>query len=183
MTEAESITPWRENALLRLVEARRARDKQAEQAILNELVEVHVLLGERRVGTSEEQRTYLLARSTGTPLPELKEVGIDTNNWPAPPRSSPARTEPVSVSPDTEARISRLFAEAGPLGDRRPPPPRYEARYRPQDGQRYQGEPLPWAIWDTREDIAVAYHVDKDLAEYQAGQACERLTERRERST
>ncbi|MFC8640133.1 hypothetical protein ACFUC2_05155 [[Kitasatospora] papulosa] len=183
MTEAESITAWRQRALLRLVDARRFGDQDTVRALLDELYDLHVALGERRVGTSEEQRTYLMARSTRTPLPELAAVGIDTNDWPVPPHSSPALADPVPASPDTEERISHLFAAAGPLADRRPPGPRYEARYRPEDGQRYRQHPLPWAIWDTREGIPIAYHGDKDLAEYQAGQASEKFSARRDRPT
>ncbi|MEU0857444.1 hypothetical protein ABZ352_18675 [Streptomyces griseofuscus] len=179
MTEAESITAWRSRAILRLSEARRdGRDDDARQ-LTDELREVHVALGERRTGTTEEQRTYLLARSTRTPLPELAAVGIDTNRWPEPPHSSPARSEPVPASPDTEQRLTRIFQSAGPLGDRRATRPRYEARYRPQDGHRFQGALLPWAIWDTDLDIPVAYHGDKDLAEYQAESASQRFREKR----
>ncbi|MGA5411533.1 hypothetical protein ACPCSC_30300 [Streptomyces lavendulocolor] len=178
MTEAAGITAWRSHAIQRLVEARRAGDPVTEQQTVAELLDMHVALGERRTGTSEEQRTYLLARSTRTPLPELAAVGIDTNEWPQPPHSSPALAEPLPASPDTEERITSIFNAAGPLTDWRPHVPRYEARYRPQDGQRFQGKPLPWAIWDTREGIAVSYHGDQELAEYQAEQASERVEAR-----
>lgn len=174
MMEAKSITAWRSHAIERLVEARRTCNQAAERAIVAELVNVHVALGERRTGTTEEQHTYLLARSTRTPLPELAAVGIDTNEWPPPPRSCPASAEPLPASPDTVERLTSIFDAAGTLTDWRPPTPRYEARYRPQDDQRYQGTLLPWAIWDTRENFAVAYHEKQDLAEYQAGQASRR---------
>lgn len=128
---------------------------------------MHIALGERRIGTGQEQATYLLARSTRTALPELLTVGIDTNFWPAPP-NSPVSAEPYPASPDTERQITDLFQSAGPLSDRHATEPRYEARYRPQDGQRYKGDPLPWAIWDTQEDLPVAYHGDQELSEYQA---------------
>ncbi|MET9528148.1 hypothetical protein [Streptomyces coeruleorubidus] len=176
MTEAQGITAWRSRAIFRLVEARRAGAQDTEQEIIAELRDVHVALGERRAGTSEEQRTYLLARSTRTPLPELEAVGIDTNAWPQPPHSSPALAEPLPASPDTQQRITSLFAAVGPLGDHRPPAPRYEARHRPQDGQRHKGEPLDWAVWDTELDMPVTYHPDKELAEYQADGASERYT-------
>lgn len=183
MPQAESITAWRQRALVRLAEARRTGATDMAKEVMDELLNVHVALGERRTGTSEEQSTYLLARSTGTPLPELSVEGIDTNEWPLPPHSSPVVAEPLPASPDTEERISHLFAVAGPLADRRPRPPRYEARYRPEDRQRYRQHPLPWAIWDTREEYAVAYHGDKDLAEYQAGQATEKSDAKEGRST
>lgn len=182
MTEAESIAAWRQRALLRLVEAQRTGAPAAAQEIVDDLVNVHLALGERRTGTSEEQRTYLLARSTRTPLPELAAVGIDTNDWPPPPRSSPALAEPTPASPGTEERIKHFFASAGPLADRRPPPARYEVRFLPEDGQRYREHPLPWAIWDTQEGQALAYHGDKDLAEYQAGQASEKAAAKKGRA-
>ncbi|WP_030372373.1 hypothetical protein [Streptomyces rimosus] len=148
--------------------------------ILAELRDVHVALGERRTGSPEEQREYLLARSTNTPLPELHAAGINTNDWPAPPHSSPARPGFVSTSRDTEQRITSLFESAGPLGDLQPRGPRYEVRYRPQDRQRYKQVPLDWAIWDTETDLPIAYHQDKELAEYQADNASARYAEQRE---
>ncbi|MEU7228964.1 hypothetical protein [Streptomyces chrestomyceticus] len=179
MTEAQSISAWRERALRRLLSVRRAGRVTDEAEILSELRDVHVALGERRVGTVEEQRAYLLARSTDTPLPELLAVGIDTNDWPVPPHSSPARPDSVPTSPGTEQRITNLFESAGPLGDPQPRGPRYETRYRPQDRQRYKQVPLDWAIWDTETNIAIAYHQDKELAEYQADNASARYAEQR----
>ncbi|MBV1940795.1 hypothetical protein KUF83_30130 [Streptomyces sp. BV286] len=180
MAEAEGISAWRSQAIDQLAKARRDHGPGDNniQDIVAKLRTVHIALGERRTGTSEEQRTYLLARATGTPLPELMAVGLDTNNWPAPPHSSPALAEPQPVSPDTAERIAHLFASVGALNDR--PKPRYVTEYRPEDGERYRGQPLPWAIWDTAEDIPVAYHSDKDLADYQAGKASDRLSRRRQ---
>jgi hypothetical protein len=183
MTEAEGITAWRTRAISRLAEARRAGDSSRAQDIAAELEAMHVALGERRVGTTEEQRIYLLARTTNTPLPELSAVGINTNNWPTPPGNCPVLANPLPASRETQERITDLFASAGPLTDRRAPVDRYEARYRPQDGQMYQGQALDWAIWDVQEGVAVAYLPDKDLAEYQAGQASTRVAARRGRST
>ncbi|AWI32662.1 hypothetical protein [Streptomyces tirandamycinicus] len=172
------FSTWRTRMVRRLRAAQMdGLDGEAAQ-LAAELMGAHILLGERRLGTAEEQRAYLLARSTGTPLPELAAVGLDTNTWPAPPHSSPALAEPESASPATEERIMSLFRSAGPLGDRRLPGPRYEVRHRPEDGQRYKGRPLPWAIWDTREDLPVSYHCDQELAEYQAEQASERFARR-----
>ncbi|MFJ5142948.1 hypothetical protein [Streptomyces sp. NPDC088707] len=179
----ESITAWRNRAVFRLEEARRVGDVSRLQSILVELEQVHVALGERRVGTVEEQQVYRLARSTSTPVPELSAVGVNSNHWPLPQGNSPAVAEPELASQETQARISDLFASAGPLSDRRQPPDRYEARHRAQDGQMHQGRPLPWAIWDVREDVAVAYLPDKELAQYQAGLASDRVAAKRGRST
>lgn len=171
MAEEQGISAWRTRALHLLAAARRSGGIAAAEALIAELRDAHIALGERRVGTPEEQRAYLLARSTDTPLPELHAAGIDTNDWPAPPHSSPAHPDSPPPSLDTEQRITSLFESAGPLGDPHPRDERYEARYRPQDGQRYQQQPLDWAIWDRKLDIPVAYHADRELAEYQAGNA------------
>ncbi|MFF0754437.1 hypothetical protein [Streptomyces sp. NPDC004267] len=179
----EGITVWRTRAISRLEEARRAGDAPRVKSIITELEEVHVALGKRLLGTVEEQQAYRLARSTNSPVPELKAVGIDSNLWPLPPGSCGTVVEPKPASPEAQERISGLFAAAGPLADRRPAPDRYEARHRPQDGQMHQGKPLPWAIWDVREDVAVAYLPDKELAQYQASQASDRLAAKRGRST
>ncbi len=166
----------------RLRAARRGGDSAAVQEILAELCAVHVDLGLRRVGTSEEQNTYLLARTTRTPLPELLAVGIDTNQWPAPPNSTPSAVEPTPASPDTERRIAGLFHAAGPLADRRATQQRYTAEYRPEDGQRHHGELLPWAIWNNHHGYAIAYHSDRDLTEYQAEQATRAYEQRKKAS-
>ncbi|RSS95071.1 hypothetical protein EF903_05370 [Streptomyces sp. WAC05292] len=180
MTETKPITAWRSRTLASLRLAREYGQAEAEQQITDELIAVHAALGERRVGTREEQTTYLLARSTGTPVPELQEVGIDTNTWPT-PAHVPAVAEPRRPAADIEQRITNLFELAGPAVGL-PVGPRYEARYRPQDGQLFKGAPLPWAIWDTREQFPVAYHGDQELAEYQAAIASEAY-DTRKRST
>ncbi|KIF00907.1 hypothetical protein PL81_38440 [Streptomyces sp. RSD-27] len=178
MTGAESITAWRSRTLCQLAVVRADHCMEAEQQIVDELVSVHVALGQRQVGTREEQNTYLLARSTSTPVPELLEAGINTNSWPAPPHR-PVVAEPRPASPDTERRITDLFQAAGTLVDTLPVGPRYQARFRPQDGHLFRNEPLPWALWDTHEDIAIAYHPDRDLCEYQAALASEAIAKRR----
>jgi hypothetical protein len=145
-------------------------DLATAEKLTGELRAMHVALGFRQAGTREEQNTYLMARSTRTPMPELAAVGINTNDWPAPP-SSPTAVEPESASPDTEQRISDLFQSAGPLSDRWQPTARYKSEHRPQDNQRYRSKPLPWAICDTVTGLPVAYVPEQDLAEYQADQA------------
>ncbi|MFD4933452.1 hypothetical protein [Streptomyces virginiae] len=177
--EAKSITSWRSSALEHLTAARARGDQRLAEQIINDLITVHTALGERRTGTRAEQNAYLMARGTRTPVPELLNVGIDTNAWPTPP-ASPAVAEPRSASPATERRITDLFQSAGPLADRSAAGARYEARYRPQDGQVFRGEPLPWAIWDTHENMPVSYHSDKELSEYQAATASDRYARLRQ---
>lgn len=176
----DSIAHWRERAVQRLSAARQNRNSDEMQALTDELRTVHIDLGLRRTGTREEQNTYLLARTTGTPLPELAAVGIDTNAWP-PPLPLPAPAEPQHASPDTEQRITELFHAAGPLLDRNGEEPRYVVKYRPEDEQRYRGALLPWAIWDTVEKLAIAHHEDRELAEVQADRASHILKQRNRR--
>ncbi|WP_404949111.1 hypothetical protein HFP70_35600 [Streptomyces sp. ARC14] len=183
MAEEQGISTWRTSALERLTQHRRAGQQQSADAILAELREVHIALGERRTGTVEEQRTYLLARSTSTPLPELYAAGVNTNAWPVPPRSSPARPDSAPLSPAAEERITNLFESAGPIGDPAPRDNRYQARHRPQDGQVFQQRPLHWAVWDTDLDIAIAYLPVQELAEYQADNASSRYANRHRRAS
>ncbi|MFB8025909.1 MULTISPECIES: hypothetical protein [unclassified Streptomyces] len=166
MTGEEPITAWRSRALDRLASANATGHHDEAEVIAEELRTAHIALGQRRIGTVEEQRTYLLARNTRTPLPDLLAAGLDTNDWPPPP-NSPTPVSPQATSPATEERISSMFRSTGALED--PSPPRYVSRYRPEDGQRYRDHLLPWAIWDTHLNIAVGWHGDQDLTDYQAG--------------
>ncbi|MFB6505585.1 hypothetical protein ACFC07_22160 [Streptomyces sp. NPDC056099] len=181
MVEEDSVTAWRSRTIDALEAARRDGREDEAQQIVEELEAVHVALGERRTGTREEQTTYLLARRSRTALPELLAAGLDTNEWPPPPSASPVGGDPLPASPDTERRLSGLFEDAGTLPHHPRPEPRYQVRYRPQDRQRYRNHELPWALWDTVEDIPVAYHGDKELCEYQADNATAAI-ERRRRS-
>ncbi|MEU6632936.1 hypothetical protein ABZ905_32320 [Streptomyces parvus] len=175
MAEQGAISVWRTRAIRGLAAARRAGHDSEAQHLLEELRELHVELGERNVGTRSEQTTYLLARGSRTPLPELLAVGVDTNLWPLPSSTSPSGTEPVPASPDTERRITDLFQASDPLDNRPPRGPRYVAEHRPQDNQRFHEQPLEWAIWDTRTNLPIAYHPDKELCEYQADLASVRF--------
>ncbi|MFD0352981.1 hypothetical protein ACFVHW_04415 [Streptomyces sp. NPDC127110] len=176
MTAVESFTAWRSGLLQQLLKARTRSDAATAEQITDELRAGHAALGELRAGTREEQNTYLFARHTSTPLPELLAFGIDTNSWPTLPQS-PRLAEPPPVPPETQHRISAMFESVGPL-EAMAEGPRYQVRHRPQDGQVFCGQPLPWAIWDTREVMAIAYHPDRDLCEYQAAKASEAFSRR-----
>ncbi|WP_433860118.1 hypothetical protein [Streptomyces kronopolitis] len=179
MAAEESVTAWRSQTIEALEAARRVgREEQACQ-LAEELKAVHVALGERRTGTRQEQTTYLLARRSRTPLPELLAAGLNTNEWPFPASASPNSGDPLPASPDTERRLTGLFEDAGRLPPHPRPTPRYVARYRPQDRQRHKGQELPWALWDTQEDIPIAYHGDMELCEYQADNATTAYERRR----
>ncbi|WP_155553599.1 hypothetical protein [Streptomyces sp. E1N211] len=169
-----SITAWRTCMIKGLEAARRHGDNELAERITDELRLMHVALGHRQAGTREEQNIYLMARSTRTPLPELAAVGIDTNEWPPPP-TTPTAAHSENASPDTERRITSLFQAAGRLSDHQPARARYTTEHRPQDNQRHRGRLLAWAICDTATGLPVAYHAEKELAEYQADQAAELL--------
>jgi hypothetical protein len=177
----ESITAWRSRTIGALKSAQRGGREGEAQQITDELEAVHLALGERRTGTREEQQTYLLARRSRTPLPELLAAGLNTNEWPPPPAASPVGGDPVPASPATERRLSGLFEDAGVLARQLRAQPRYQARYRPEDGERYRNRELSWALWDTLEEIPLAYHEDRELCEYQADKASAAY-ERRRRS-
>ncbi|MEU5181181.1 hypothetical protein AB0G49_14125 [Streptomyces longwoodensis] len=174
--EGQSITAWRTQMVRQLAAARERGDVQTAHAIERKLLIAHLEVGRREAGTRDEQNTYLLARLTRTPLPELKTVGIDTNTWPEPPKT-PSVHGPQNASPDTERRIRDLFREAGPLSDRKPPAARYRVDYRPQDNERHHGELQAWAMIDTETNLPVAYFAEQDWAEYQADQASDRFAQ------
>lgn len=180
--DEHSIAQYRTDMVNRLFAALYNDDHTTAERLRGDLQALHVSLGHRQAGTREEQNTYLLARSTHTPLAELRKVGIDTNQWPAPPlpEAAPAG-DPAeeTASPDTERRISRLFRSVGPLSDRRRPPARYGTQFRPQDDQRYDGKLLPWAICDNETGLPVAYLPEQHVAEYQAEQASDKFTARK----
>lgn len=170
--EAHSISAWRTQKVQELSAAQYNGDSETAARLVEELRRAHVLLGRREYGTREEQNTYLLARTTGTPLPELAAVGIDTNTWPAPP-SSPSTFESQHASRATEDRITQILGAAGPLSDRQEPPDRYLVEYRPQDNKRYHGVAQPWAMLDRETGLPVTYFTEKEEAEWQADQASE----------
>jgi hypothetical protein len=170
--EAQSISAWRSQKVQELSAAQYNGNAEAVARLIDELRAVHVLLAHRETGTREEQNTYLLARATGTPMPELAAVGIDTNSWPAPP-SSPTTFQSQHASPATEDRISRILGAAGPLSDRQPPPDRYRVEHRPQDNKRYHGIAQPWAMVDRQTGLPVAYFAEREEGEWQAEQASE----------
>ncbi|MFJ4342671.1 hypothetical protein [Streptomyces sp. NPDC088915] len=170
-----SFTAWSNGRLARLKAARAVGDDTMAAKLGDELREAYLRLGNRSTGTPEEQNGYLLARYTRTPVPELCAVGIDTNAWPMPVRqeSSGTLVSEAEASPETSKRITDLFTAAGPLRARfaRETRSHYSVEHRPEDQQVHQGTPLPWAIVDTATGVAIAYHPDQELAEYQADRA------------
>lgn len=168
-----SFTAWCHGNISRLSAAQEAGDQAAAAELVATLRAAYDGLAERRVGTEEEQNSYLLARYTRTPVPELIAVGIDTNTWPMPvrPQQPGSTASEAEASPETSQRISDLFAAVGPLRAPSADKPRYTAEYRPEDQQKHRGVPLPWAIVDTLTGIAISYHSDPELTEYQADRA------------
>jgi hypothetical protein len=173
-----AISPRRTSLVRRLAAAQQRGDAEEAQALTEELRLLHVELGARRVGTREEQTTYLMARVTRISLPELTAVGLDTNTWP-PPANLPVPTEVETASPDTERRITDLFHAAGPLSGRREETERYTVEFRPEDNEHHRGVLQPWAFMDREAGIPVFYSDDREWAEYQADRANDRLADRR----
>ncbi|MEU9925050.1 hypothetical protein AB0H51_27845 [Streptomyces griseoluteus] len=173
--DGQSIAEWRNRKVRAYSAACYDGNKDAAARIAEELRQAHVALGHRETGTREEQNTYLLARASHLPLPELAAIGIDSNDWPPPP-AAPAPIQPHNASPATERRISTLFEAAGPLSDRPTPPARYRHVHRPEDNKRFKGRALPWAILDTETGLPLAYFAEEEAAEYQADQASDLFT-------
>ncbi|MBG7704889.1 hypothetical protein HCJ76_44210 [Streptomyces sp. MC1] len=168
--EGQSIAAWRTQKVQAYSAAHYNGDTETAARIAEELRLAHVALGHRETGTREEQNTYLLARASRMPLPELAAVGINSNDWPPPP-AAPAPVQPQKASPATERHISSLFEAAGPLSDRQEPSARYRHAHRPEDNKRFQGRALEWALVDTETGLPVAYFEEEEDAEYQADQA------------
>ncbi|MER5482617.1 hypothetical protein ABT024_05285 [Streptomyces sp. NPDC002812] len=177
MNDQYPISEWRSSVIDDLLRAREAGDTHKQDQLVEELRNMHIALGTRTTGSTEEQNTYHLARSAGISLPELAAVGIDTNLWPWSGQGLEL-IEPGQASPETERRIADLFESVGSLKSYRTMS-RYTAQHRPQDGQLYRGRPLTWAIWDNEQNLPIAYHGDRELAEYQADLATRLLEERR----
>ncbi|QFG13286.1 hypothetical protein SEA_GILGAMESH_94 [Streptomyces phage Gilgamesh] len=151
-------------------EVQRARgqgDERAARRALEELLALYVRLGQRELGTLEEQNDYIVARHLGY-LPEvLQRLGVRPQDLPEPPgRRRPAATPPAGV--DTSRIAERLAALAASQDD---PPERFGVEYRPQDDVVLQGRLQPFAVVDTEEGLPVSWYDSRDAAETIAGVA------------
>jgi hypothetical protein len=145
--------------------ARDQGDERAERLVLEQLIKAYVRLGNRELGTAEEQRDYIIARHLGY-LPEaLQELGVHPDKVPMPPgRRSPA-PPPAAPTDSGATRIAERFAQ---LGGHDEPTDRFIVHERPQDGMFCKGRPAPFAVVDTHDGLPVSWHPDRDWAEYTA---------------
>ncbi|MFI8206690.1 hypothetical protein [Streptomyces sp. NPDC085937] len=141
--------------------ARGRRDEKRAHRALQELLTLYVQLGNREVGTLQEQNDYIVARHLGQ-LPEaLQDLGVRPDDLPEPPgRRRPA---PPAVDPE---RIASHLAHVGAPDDE--PHDRFVVQYRPEDDKRFKGRLCPWAVIDTSDGLPVAWYYDKDFAELTA---------------
>jgi hypothetical protein len=141
--------------------AREQGDARAERLVLEQLIKAYVRLGNRELGTAEEQRDYIIARHLGF-LPEtLQELGVDPGKVPMPP----GRRSPAAPTDSGATRIAERFAQ---LGAHDEPADRFTVHERPQDGMFYKGQPAPFAVVDTADRLPVSWFPDRDWAEYTA---------------
>ena len=155
----------------RLEEARRSGDAAAEESALEELRQAYIRLGNRTLGTEEEQVAYRISMDFLGQPPRLATLGVTIENLPNPaddPPLHPSR-QPPAVSEETRSRVADTLSgfNSNHFGDFR----RYRVEYRPGDNKRWRGIPLPWALIDAHDGLPVAYYSDQELAELQAEDA------------
>lgn len=148
--------------------AREQGDERAERLILEQLLKAYARLGNRELGTVDEQNEYIVARHMGALPDVLQELGLKPDEVPMPPGRRPP---PPPQTPDCEdvARIGEHFAHLGPDDDE--PEDRFTVHLRPQDGMRYEGRLAPFAVVDTHDGLPVAWCTDHGWAEYTASMA------------
>lgn len=145
--------------IARVRAAREAGDQGGARAALAELLDAYTRLGNREVGTVDEQNAYIVARRLGA-LPEvLADLGVTENDLPMTGTRRPSPPPPPSYE-----SIAERFAHIGGRDDTHPPE-RFHVQHRPQDNMRYQGRLLPFAIIDRQDGKPVAWYDNRDWAE------------------
>ncbi|MFK0159095.1 hypothetical protein ACIQVK_44375 [Streptomyces sp. NPDC090493] len=153
--------------LIEQIRTARARgDGRAAAAALEELLALYVRLGNRELGTVQEQNDYIVARHLGYVPDVLQDLDVKPDALPEPPgRRRPAPTPPAGV--DTSRIIERLAHLGGPDED---PAERFGVEYRPQDNVVLHGRLQPFAIVDTEEHhLPVSWYDNRNDAEEIAG--------------
>jgi hypothetical protein len=149
--------------------AREQGDERAEHLVLEQLLKAYVRLGNRELGTVDEQNQYIVARHLGA-LPEaLQELGLKPDDVPMPPGRRRPPPPPQTAAVEDAARIGERFAHLGPDDDE--PEDRFTVDVRPQDGMRYEGRPAPFAVVDTHDGLPVAWYPERHWAETTANTA------------
>ncbi|MFI6142355.1 hypothetical protein ACIBCC_29715 [Streptomyces griseus] len=156
----------RNAALIRQVaSARRQGDRRAAEKALQELLTRYTRLGERQVGTDEEQNAYIVARRLGSLPPELTDLGVTDNDLP-PPSSRRAPTPPPAAAEAEQPPAVRRFTRIRADDRDSEQDPRYQVDYRPQDNMRLKGRLLPYAVVDQRDGLPVGWYPDNDWADW-----------------
>ncbi|MEV8344519.1 hypothetical protein [Streptomyces niveus] len=153
--------------LIEQIRTARARgDEPAATIALEQLLTLYVRLGNREVGTLQEQNDYIVARHLGSIPDVLQGLDIKPGDLPEPPgrrRPTPAPPAGVDVS-----RIVERFALLGGPDDE--PADRFGVEYRPQDNVVLHGRLQPYAVVDAEEKhLPVSWYDSRDDAETIAG--------------
>ncbi|MFJ2745283.1 hypothetical protein ACIO3O_37125 [Streptomyces sp. NPDC087440] len=143
----------------RVQEARTAQDAEAERHALDTLLDAYVQLGNRAVGSNDEQNAYIIGRRLGALPEELQALGVTHEDLPMP---EVRRGALPTSRPDPSAAIADRFARLGGPEER---PPRYYVEDRPQDNMRHLGRLLRYAVIDSTDGLPVGWYTDRDLAE------------------
>lgn len=148
--------------------ARTRGDELTASAVLRELLALYVRLGNRELGTLQEQNDYIIARHLGYLPQALQELDVKADDLPEPPgrRRAPS-TPPAGVD------VSRIAERLAHLGGRdEEPAERFGVEYRPQDNVVLDGRLQAFAIVDADErGLPVSWYYSRGDAELIAGVA------------
>ncbi|MFI7415249.1 hypothetical protein ACIBU0_42115 [Streptomyces sp. NPDC049627] len=155
--------------LIEQIRTARARgDVFTAEAVLEELLALYVRLGNRELGTLQEQNDYIVARHLGYLPQVLQDLDVKPDALPEPPgRRRPAPTPPAGVD------VTRIAERLAHLGGRdEEPAERFGVEYRPQDNVVLDGRLQPFAIVDADEQgLPVSWYRSRGDAELIAGVA------------
>lgn len=153
--------------LIEQIRTARARgDEDTARQALEELLALYARLGNRELGTVEEQNDYIVPRHLGYLPQVLQDLGVKPNDLPEPP----GRRRPAPPPADT-ARIAERLAHLGGPDDEEQRE-RFDVAYRPQDNVVLRGRLQPFAVIDTEEqNLPVSWYDSRDSAEEIAGTA------------
>lgn len=152
-------------ALVEQVRGARARGRRGDaDRALRELLTLYARLGERELGTVEEQNQYIVARHLGHLPANLQDLGVRLEDLPEPP----GRRSPLPPAAAVE-RVAEHLARVGAPGSASQA--RFVLDFRPQDDKRFQGRLCPWAVVDTADGLPVAWYYDQAFAELSTDEA------------
>jgi hypothetical protein len=157
--------------LIDVIRAARERgDEGAAGLALQELLAAYTRLGNREIGTVDEQNAYIVARRLGA-LPEaLADLGVREEDLPMPSRGRPSPPPAADAAAAVRGAVAERFAHIGGPGDE-DLPERFSVAYRPEDNVRLQGRLQPFAVIDNEDGLPVSWYETRDHAETIAGTA------------